>query len=123
MKTRKTGWRNSFHFRIEEDCYIQKKQFLEIVVSILHFLDSIKSYVTRMKSVSSKLVSLLTSKVSDSGRVFCGCRDVDHTVAIQQLTLSHLIKVYFQNFSSTLTDFEDTPNCQNKPLCRKTLKL
>ena len=97
--------------------------FLELIVSVLRFLDSNISVAREWPRAKRKMIALLTPRVEGTGRITCGCEDEGHSRDLINTTVTKLVSIFLGNYAKTQSDLEDMPKYHNKPLSRKVLKL
>ena len=91
--------------------------FLELVVSVLKFLNSNISITRHWTRPKFRLIQLLTPHVRKSGKIFCGCEDEAHSDQLVAIVVNKLVSVYLGNYAKAQSDLEDVPKCSNKPFC------
>ena len=79
--------------------------------------------ISEWKDQAGTFTAALIQPVKESGIIVCGCESVTDSHQLVSFLMKHLAKILLQNKSKSLTEGEDRPNCKNKPLSRKLLKL
>jgi len=100
-----------------------EQKFLELVVAILKFLDSSVSVTSQWSQPKKRLVSIISPRAIQSGRIHCGCGKPEHANEIYLLIITKLVLLYLGNYAKAQSDLEDVPKCHQKQLSRKINKL
>lgn len=98
-------------------------EFISIVVAVSKLFEEFWPLIREWKGMAASFSNALLEPIRESGRKICGCESVVHSQQLQYFLIKYLSKIHLQNKAKILTEGEDRPNCKNKPLSRKTLKL
>jgi len=99
------------------------QDFLELVVSILKFMDANIGITRHWARARTRLIEMITPHAEKSGRIFCGCKDKDHSKKLTTIVVSKLVSVFLGNYARTQSELVDVPKTHDKPLSRKLFKL
>jgi len=97
--------------------------FLDLIVSVLRFLDGSINIARHWSRAKARLIELLTPYVKRSGTTACGCTSVEHSTELIRIVLAKLVSIFLGNYAKNQSDLEDVPKSTGKPLSRKVLKL
>ena len=98
-------------------------QLVSVVVTAARLFEEYWPTIKEWKNCALSLETAFIQPIRSSKLISCGCEDGCHTRRLQKLIVKHLVQILLHNKSKMLSDAEDKPNCRNKPLCRKVLKL